>query len=252
MIGVVPLLLIKLNMTTSKKIKMILFLTILYFLWLTNTNNSRVAFLGLSLEIVVYLCLNLIFKIKQKKIMIPLTAIIIITVLFTIIKVNPNISIGKYDLSLNELLLDPINRVIMLNDYKTLNAGSILNRVNAAIYGVRALIKSNFLGIGIGNTIVLLEQPGTTLVSAKSLHNYPIQFLAENGLIALVIYMTIIFIFLKKLFSNNKNKIIKVGKLTGMIGIPFGMISSSTGIHSNYMFWTALFILIQLKETDKL
>jgi hypothetical protein len=136
----------------------------------------------------------------------------------------------------------PISHILTLTPFED-TGGSVSTRANAIIYALLELKNSDFFGIGIGNTLVMLEKPEYMLKSAKSIHNLPIQLLVEHGIWILFIYIYLLYLFVKLLIKQNLKDI----ELVVYIAIPsifIGSMGSSIGIFANYFLFVCIFLMI--------
>ena len=125
-----------------------------------------------------------------------------------------------------ETLIEPIVKILLLEPYGVLY-GSLFNRVDAIIFGIKAAIDSYGLGIGPGNSINMIAF-GTYgwLGSAQSLHNFYIQLICELGALGMFIVCSS-FVLLYR----------RVGFFMA-VAITFIMMTQSSGIFSNYLLLT--------------
>lgn len=145
---------------------------------------------------------------------------------------NPFLKFRDYDISIRDLIFQPILNIVRLEKMPG-RGGSLVDRTNAVIFGVRELISSYFFGIGLGNSVVMLTKPEYTLLTAKSMHNLVFQILTEMGYLGMYMYYRIFKWFKLNLHNVNcDNSII----LKLVFAISFVLISSqsSIGIMSNY------------------
>ncbi|MCV5713540.1 O161 family O-antigen polymerase, partial [Escherichia coli] len=95
------------------------------------------------------------------------------------------------------------------------------------------LFSSFGLGIGFGNTLTMLSTAKYAFIgSAKSIHNFPLQFIAEIGLI---FSLFLLYSILKQ--TSLYTKIIFFLMLLASL-------SQSVGVFSNYYFFCCLFFII--------
>jgi len=238
LISFLPLLLVFID---SKLLKYSLVSTLLFLFYV---NDAKVALIALLAGVFIYL-----FKIHFLRfrgfvnVFIFLLFILIGIIVFLSYYQESGvlISFRDYQMSLSELIYIPILSIlnlVPLDDF----GGSIDTRVNAIIYALIEFKKSYFLGIGIGNTLTMLETPEYFLKSAKSLHNFPMQILVENGFWIIIIYLGMFVYFVKLLFCKLQDKY----QLLHLVAIPtllLGLVGSSVGIFSNYFVWASMFLI---------
>lgn len=230
-----------------------LFINIIFVpmvLFITYYNDSKMAFLSIILGVLIYF----IFVVFQKKfsyvVKFLFTIIIfyIFFILFLIFDINAEIFIfNSNTYSFFSLLMLPLEHILLLDPFP--GSGSIPDRTNAVIFSMQELMNTNFLGIGLGNSIFMLTKPEYYLKSASSLHNLPVQIILETGILGVIIYIFIFIYYLKLMFK--KNKLLK--DLLFLILIPvylLGSLSSSVGIFSNYYFFVSLFMSLLVKNNN--
>jgi len=70
--------------------------------------------------------------------------------------------------------------------------GTFNSRSNAVILGVKEIINSYLLGIGPGNSLIMMDEivvPGTEAWSALSMHNFTLQLVTEMGVFGLFLIL---------------------------------------------------------------
>lgn len=188
----------------------------------------------------------------HKKLLIGLLMMFIFVAVLS--SLNIDLIFRDYNININELILDYINRILTLDSF-TSGGGSMIDRTNAIIFGLIELKKSFFFGIGFGNSTHMLSFPQYRLLTAKSMHNIFFQLICEYGYIAIIGY----FLIGKSIYHNIKvnTNWQNVLKLVYCIAFIFISSQSSIGILSNYMTWTitfyiALFNNRKLKDDEKM
>ena len=158
---------------------------------------------------------------------------------------NPTLIFRNYKINLSDLLFNKIKEIILLKP--TLGSGgSLVDRTNVIIFGLIELKNTFFLGIGWGNSILMLEKPQYYLMTAKSMHNIIAQFLTEFGIVAIVVYGIIVRNMWKGL-KRVRLASIYILKITFVISFIFISSQSSVGILSNYYMWISVFYVIFLR-----
>lgn len=175
-------------------------------------------------------------------------AFIVILFIVGILSVSDfSLKFRDYNIGFNELFLDYVLRIIRMESF-TSGGGSMIDRTNAIIYGLRELRRSFFFGIGFGNSTYMLNFPQYRLLTAASMHNIFFQLICEFGYVAIVGYFLIGKNILKKIMEDARwQNVLKL-----VYGISFILISSqsSIGILSNYMTWAITFYVV-LFDTKK-
>jgi hypothetical protein len=229
-------------------VKLIVMSTIIYIVYI---NDSKLVLIGIFIALVLY---NLKKNILEINVLIKYLMMILLFLLFVMLFFIPYdeiyIIFRDYNISIYELLGVPISHIITLTPFID-NGGSNVTRANAIIYGLLEFKNSNFLGIGMGNTLVMLEKPEYVLRSAKSIHNLPIQLFVEHGFIMLFAYIYMLYIFMKLMIKQNLDSI----EMVMYVAIPtilIGSMGSSVGIFSDYYFFVSIFlILLQYTKGSK-
>lgn len=210
-------------------------------------NDAKLTILGCILGYCILLYFKFGRKIKLSAKICILVGIIIFTIgILFIYIINPMLVFRDYSISIQELLFSSIINIVTLTPISG-SGGSIMDRTNAIIYGLRELINSKFLGIGWGNSVVMLSLNQYTLATAKSMHNIVIQFLCEMGIYAIFIY----FMFFKWIIQNIKtlyHEQYNVLKLVFIISFLIISAQSSIGILSNYYTWIVIFYVAFLPK----
>lgn len=210
-------------------------------------NDAKLTILGCVLGFVImfYLKFGRIIKMSVK-------FAVLAGIMFLIIAIcgiyifNPTVKFRDYSISVRELFFDSIGDIINLRTMPGAG-GSTVDRTNAVIYGLRELINSKFLGIGWGNSVVMLSKSQYRLLTAKSMHNIVIQFLCEMGIFALGVYCCFvkwIMQHVNDLYKDKKN----ILKLVFIVSFIIISAQSSIGILSNYYSWIVIFFVAMCSD----
>lgn len=185
------------------------------------------------------------FRYQTNLIVIVFTIIVAIAMLYFI---NPTLKFRDYDISVQELVFSPINKILTLSTFDGLG-GSMIDRTNAIIFGLRELINSKFLGIGLGNSVTMLAMPQYELLTAKSMHNFFFQTICEFGILGIILWGSAVIWGLRKIPNSYKDSsiILKIS-----FGVAFILISSqsSIGIMSNYYTWIVVFYILLMPSQN--
>lgn len=205
------------------------FLFIAIALWLMYYNDSKITLISC---ILAFMCF---YANKHVHPIIIILFLVSIPVTLSFIG-NIEITFRDYSMSLNDLLLGPIQHILSGNEIGIVS--SIGSRVNAVINAIKEWYDSYFMGIGIGGTLHMMER--LQLYGAKSIHNLPIQLLTENGIVIFFMYVWLLFRFIKLLVK----KYLQADEqlfVFAFVCFFIGSMGSSVGIFSNYYFWANLF-----------
>ena len=144
--------------------------------------------------------------------------------------------------TLTQLLMEPFRHITSLTPYD--KGGSIYDRTDALIFGIKELISTGGLGVGPGNATAMFQLPEYSLLSAESMHNFIAQIFVEYGWLMLI---TIIY-FIAMTYNHRrragipkrKDRILYIYMLTAALA----SLSQSEGIFSNYYFFVSFFTSI--------
>jgi teichuronic acid biosynthesis protein TuaE len=241
LLAFVPLLLVFERNNIFKYIFLSFLILILYI------NDSKLSLIGLFIALFFYFLKKNILEFNKY---LKLSVIVLIPLILLLLPYDEIIiPFRDYDVSLGELLFEPLKQISNLQPFQD-SAGSIASRANAIIFSIIEFKNSYFLGIGSGNSLLMLEKSEYILKSAKSMHNLPFQLIVEHGIFILVLFILVFLYFIRFLYKQNLTKI----ELLKFITIPsvfIGSMGSSIGVFSNYFFICCLFFIILLnpKET---
>lgn len=211
-------------------------------LFVEFVNDAKLTILGCILGYAMLFYLKLGKKVKMSGKIVVLGGIITLTSIITGIYIfNPMVKFRDYAITVRELLFDSLGDILRLKIMPG-NGGSTVDRTNAIIYGVRELINSKFLGIGWGNSVVMLSKNQYKLLTAKSMHNIVVQFLCEMGIFAFVVYGCFVKWIMQHIKYLYKEKI-NVLKMVFIISFIIISSQSSIGILSNYYSWIIIFFV---------
>ncbi|BAK72696.1 O-antigen ligase family protein [Arcobacter sp. L] len=243
LLGFTPLLLVFERNNIFKYI-FLSFLILIFYI-----NDSKLSLIGLFIALFFYFFKKNILEFNKY---LKLSIIVLIPLIFLVLLLLPYdgiiIPFRDYDISLGELLFEPLKQISNLQPFQD-SAGSIASRANAIIFSIIELKNSYFLGIGSGNSLLLLEKSEYILKSAKSMHNLPFQLIVEHGIFIFVLFTLLFIYFIRLIYKQNLTKI----ELLKFITIPsifIGSMGSSIGIFSNYFFICCLFFIILLNSKE--
>ena len=241
----IPIVIMKLYKKKNFFLKFtIILISVIYISYL---NDTKTALMAIFIFIFIFI-FNIFFldrKNSSKLFIILGTLTVISTSIITVYNNDLKIEFANETRHTNELIFDPIIRIATLDMYPMDSWGSVENRVNAAIIGIKVYLDSFMIGIGYGNSVSVLERPENQLKAAKSLHNDVLVWLLEFGLIILFIYLFFIYKISSLLFR--KYTLINNIRISILFSFPLGILSSS-GVTSNYYFLISFFLLIFYKD----
>lgn len=244
-----PFLLVKCKEKKSKSSFLLLFL----FVILVYINDSKTALVGIVIQVFLFFCImqdlhtrKQLFKWRYGSLFLG------IILLVSIFIINPNI----HEYNIRDTFFETVIRVIKDDPYPIYST-SITYRTNTTIYALKQLFKTGLLGVGMGNTGVMLKaefpdlNPSYTqalAADALSLHNAWLEWLLDFGIIILVFYIIIIGYAMKIYFS--KGELTQCEKIIVMFvfSIPIWIMGPS-GIYTlYYLFCVIVFLIIGNKD----
>lgn len=215
------------------------------FVWvfsiiLNIRNDSKAALLASLVALLIYF----IIWVKSKSFVLKLfslLSIVIFFVSFYVLWLSDFLAL-VYDSGYDPvmLFLDPLYHIYRLETYNL--GGSIYDRTDALINGIKALKENNWLGLGQGGSVYALSLPKYEVLTAKSLHNMIAEWLIDFGPIAL---LSLIFLYIKylPLLLIKKPSVVQIQILLFLCAIPLLGLSQSAGYVSNYAFWLVVFLI---------
>ena len=157
-----------------------------------------------------------------------------------------------------ELVEEPLRRLVTGKPYAN-SVASIPYRVNVIIVGIQWLFKTKFIGIGFGNSNILMRHDMETYnmkeklytYQSISLHNAPLALLLDFGFLAVIFYMKAIKRVIKVAAQKNLDDL-KV--IFGTVGLSIPVwILSPAGITTTYfLFIIVSFLYLSTKKSEKL
>ncbi len=220
---------------------------LLEMLW----GDSKISLIVALIEIIV---MAIVFVAKQFK---NYSAIIIILVLgmiaFLVWILSLDIYINGYNIKI--MINGMLTHIKDLTLYPDL--GKSLNvRTNTIIILIRELLRTSFLGIGIGNSVLLcgLFLPNTlnsiTSNVGISPHNPLLEFISDNGVWAIILVIVLFVFFAKKLIFDSKNAS-KGDIACRVVVITFPLwCMSASGLYTTFFVWIFIaYVLINEKNS---
>lgn len=204
-------------------------------LFISFVNDAKLSILGGLISAGILFLYTRHVKKKKKMVSDNLYFLIVFAVMVISIVllylINPQLPFRDYKIGIRELFFDNVSAIILGHDLTS--SGSLHDRTMAIVYGLTELKNSYFFGIGMGNSLVMLQKSEYILRTAKSMHNILFQFLTEFGYIAIIVY----YLLVKRVvfFFRNVNKH-NIYLLKAIFAVGFVLISSqsSVGILANY------------------
>lgn len=228
---------------------------VLFFCVLLFINDSKAALFGIIIQLAIFFCIS--GNANKKKTFVYrryIVPVFLFLILVGALIINP--SINEYPL--RSILLEPVKRIIENNPYPVY-ASSTKYRTNTTIFAVGQLWKTGGIGIGPGNTGILLKQEFPSLnplykqaLSSPSLamHNAWLEFALDVGIVAIAI-MLIIIIYACKLYFTKK-QLTQVEELVILFSLSFPVwVISASGIYTQYYLMIIIaFLLFSDKKKE--
>lgn len=219
---------------------------VLFFINFQNDAKTILISQLLILLLVLFVTIKKQFRKFTKPLMISM--LVISFSLFFVLR-NTKIDLKDGPFSISSFLTAPLVKIINLEPYYL--KGSIYDRTDAAIHLIKSYLKTGGLGLGAGSSMATLVQPETMTLSARSAHNFILEWLVEFGWLTvflLIVFYQKVWQALRKIDSNSNPEVISLG-----LCFPFFAVSQSSGYISNYLFWISLFfIYIKYQHSRKL
>ena len=211
-------------------------------------NDAKISLIGVLLGcglLIASVIVDVVGKNILQRAILYLVMLVLITILFMLFSIGSlNLSFNGYDTSVYDLVEREVIAIFTMEPLP--GFGSLAERTNAIIYGMRELLKSHFFGIGFGNaTDMMSRYYGTIFLTANTMHNLFFQFMTECGFFSVYSIYKVLSICKK----NIREKAFETGRIQLIFIVIFVLISSqsSQGILSNYMVWTVLFYIMLLE-----
>lgn len=231
----------------GKKKSRYLFLIIL-ILGILVYSDAKAALFGSVLQIGVFLALFFESANKQKVLRWRLSVVGIgIIFLVAILILNPHIN----GYTIRGTILEPVERLVQNNPYPIYTT-SITFRTNTTIFAIWELIHTAGIGLGMGNTGVLLKHTFTALnpeyqqainATFLSLHNSWLEIALDIGIPVLVFYI-IVFIYIFKLYFG-KPYLTQVEKIRIVYTLSFPIwVIGPSGIYTLYFLLLTIAFLV--------
>lgn len=140
--------------------------------------------------------------------------------------------------SLYQLIVDPFRHIFMLEPYHG-KWGSVYDRTNALIFGIKEIINTWGFGVGPGNATAMLQLPEYNLATAESMHNFTAQIFVEYGWLM----MSFIFLAVIAVYKQRKKLEIKRNSelVVYLVTMALASLSQSEGLFSNYYFFICFY-----------
>lgn len=190
-------------------------------------NSSRIALLAL----IFFIVFKILNRFGWMGYAIAALTVLLLFLLFKDFKLESN--------TLYQLLVEPFGHIFSLSRYDRF--GSIYDRTNALIFGIKELIASSGFGIGPGNATAMFKEPKYFLPTAESMHNFIAHIIVEYGWLMLIILTW----FLIRSYNIRRRLGIKLKQdrvlLIYLITVSLASLTQSEGLFSNYYFFVCLF-----------
>lgn len=220
--------------TSVSRVEKIINIAIIFFI--NYYNDAKAAILAQFIIISTYL-LVLLFKRFHKHRSIILAGITSSFILLAVSIKNFAFKFKYGEITFSDFIVTPFLRILELEPYRLM--GSIYDRADVAIFALIEFCKSFGLGMGAGASIEVLKLDYYSTSSAKSLHNFLLEWLVEFGWLAVILYILVFILFYRSLKKINTPAPIELVVI--LPSIPLLSVSQSSGYISNYLFWAIIF-----------
>lgn len=209
--------------------------------------TSRANYIAFLIAMLVYF----IIVEKREKIKYSKWVIVFGLIFMTVIGFNLDFGVGGKVINLINTQLNS------LTDFSTSELTSNIRRELLMIYGLSFLYDYLFLGVGSGNSRVLMEKYKQYTINVE-LHNWWLDVLVSYGILIFVLYIVWIFYIVVKLIKAKKKVTLplKTGiysVLTALIAFWISSVSSSKMIEMRVMwfiFAIAAFLLAKVDQNE--
>lgn len=218
------------------------YLWILLAAYLIVYNDAKLALLSMTIFFLGYLVLKFrLFRFRY----VGLT-ILSILALFALFFIRNFIIEGNYTVGFF------ISRLVehVFSQEPLEHIGSFNSRTNAVVLGIKEFIDSYFLGIGPGNSLLMMDEvviPGMEAYGALSMHNFTLQIITEIGLLGLF-FMYVFYLKVKssaQATTKYSRNLIYIFYLSCIVSITL-----LSGAWSNYFYLFILFYSIDFFRYD--
>jgi hypothetical protein len=212
-------------------------------------NDSKAALISLlfSVAIATVFILNNRFRIKPSVWIVISLFVFLFTLIPISVLLDQPIGFLSGEYSLNDLLYEPIKRIVTLETTGEF-WGSLNNRIDAAISVLIEYFRSFGLGLGPGGSWLVLTLPQYELGGAKSPHNALLQFIVDFGFPVLVGYGYLVYWAVRRVFHRGLSYPTRL-KVMAILSFPLLGLSQSGAIVTNFAFFAlAVFIMLVGRE----
>ncbi len=215
--------------------------------------DSKAALLGCVMQVAIFLVVVMTESKKKNPLMWRCYITVgLLIVVGLVLLINPKIN----GYTLQSIVMNPITRFITNNPYPVYDS-SISFRTNTLIFSFWEVVRTGAIGIGVGNTGVLLKSafPNinpeyTSAINSPtlSLHNAWLEIALDIGFLAIVFYL-IVFGYAVKLFFRkiNMTQIEKI-RLLYILSFPAWVLGPS-GIYTMYFLFITMAFLVFVDNT---
>lgn len=207
---------------------------------LTSVNDARAAFMAMVIIPLVFYSSSLSRSLRLPPLVVALIATVV-AIALVLAGSAIQFEVDGVPMNLYELVGEPVRRIIQLQDYNL--RGSLYDRSDALIIGMREFISTYGFGFGPGGSTYLLSLPENRLVTAESLHNAVAELLFELGYVFLFPFVLWIYRVIKPLAGTTPTRA-ELARFAFLCGLPFLSVTQSSGFISNYAAWTVIYLVV--------
>jgi len=206
--------------------------------------TSRANYIGFVLVLIVYF---LLIDNSEKR---EYLKYVFFIFLFLMVLIGFRLDFGFLN-RISELITTQLSSLF---DFSTSSLTSNVRRELLIVYGLSFLYDYLFLGVGAGNSRILMEKVKQYTINVE-LHNWFLDVLVSYGVIVFVLYIIwilyIIYKLLKLKNTNNRLKLLAISIVSSLAAFGISSISSSKMIEMRimwFLFALALFIISSSQE----
>ncbi len=216
-------------------------------------NDCKLALLGLAAQIFIVIYLDLRSRTVVWRPLLLVPAIFTLIVLVLLLNMS-DFSAHGYDW--NNTIMSPIKAMLKGELYPQSNT-SVTYRVNTFIVSTKWMVKTKFMGVGLGNSgLIVRKVLGDKNLYEKwmvnntvSLHNAFLEFLLELGVVAIAGFIALIrkiVCILRETKMDNAEACFITVSVSGLLWL-----QGPSGILVDYLIFAAFaFLLLRIMKTD--
>ena len=249
MAAVFPLVLVKLQV--ERKLR---YFFLIFFLFIAILLcDAKAALFGCVVQLAIFCAL--LFQSQNAHKVLRWRCMIVLLGAFVLVGIliwNPQL----HGYTMRGTILEPIIRIVQ-NDPYSVYTTSITYRTNTTLFAIWEVIRTCGIGLGAGNTGVLLKSEFPELnpeyhqalnASTLSLHNSWLEFALDVGLIVIIIYIVVFVYGIRLYFRKSDLTQIERSRVIYILSFPIWMLGPSGVYTLYYLLLTMAFLLFANKN----